>query len=131
MNSDLTFEDLYNRSLDDFTYEIESINDSIYILTSFPKEDLNSSYSKHISWMQASDLLIFKEESYSNNNVLIKTKEIKYTNINGFDLVEEIKVRDIKTKHETHLKFKDVEINSGLIKDSQFHEMNLKRIPIK
>ena len=35
MNSDLTFEDLYNRSLDDFTYELESINDSIYILTSF------------------------------------------------------------------------------------------------
>ena len=130
MNSDLTFEDLYNRSLDDFTYEVESINDSIYILTSFPKEELNSSYSKHVSWMQASDLLIFKEESYSNNNALIKTKEIKYTNINGFDLVTKIKVRDIKTKHETHLKFKDVEINSG-IKDSQFHEMNLKRIPIK
>ena len=112
-----------------FTYEVESINDSIYILTSFPKEELNSSYSKHVSWMKSSDLLIFKEESYSKNNVLIKTKEIKYTNINGFDLVEEIKVRDIKTKHETHLKFKDVEINSG-IKDSQFHEMNLKRIPI-
>ena len=130
MNSDLTFEDLYNRSLDDFTYEIENINDSIYILTSFPKEYLNSTYSKHISWMQASDLLIFKEESYSNNNALIKTKEILYTNINGFDLVTEIKVRDIKTKHETHLEFKDVEINSG-IKDSQFHEMNLKRIPIK
>ncbi len=47
-----------------------------------------------------------------------------------FYLVTEIKVRDIKSRHETHLKFKDVEINSG-IKDSQFHEMNLKRIPIK
>ena len=130
MNSDLTFEDLYNRSLDDFTYELESINDSIYMLTSYPKEDLNSSYGKHISWMHTSDFLIFKEESYSNNNILIKTKEIKYTNIEGFDLVKEIKVRDVKANHETYLKFKDIEINAG-IKDSQFHEMNLKRIPIK
>ena len=129
MNSDLTFEDLYNRSLDDFTYELENINDSIYILTSFPKENLNSSYSKHISWIQPSDLLIYKEESYGINNTLTKTKEIKYTNIKGFDLVEEIKVRDVKTKHETYLKFNEVEINSG-IKDSQFHELNLKRIPI-
>ena len=128
MNSDLTFEDLYNRSLDDFTYEVESINDSIYILTSFPKEELNSSYSKHVSWMQSSDHLIFKEESYSRNNVLIKQKKLSIQILMALT-VEEIKVRDIKTKHETHLKFKDVEINSG-IKDSQFHEMNLKRIPI-
>ena len=64
--------------------------------------------------MQVSDLLIFKEESYSKNKILTKTKEFKYTNINGFDLVEEIKVRDVKTKHETHLKFKDVVINSGI-----------------
>ena len=35
--------------LDDFTYEVESINDSIYILTSFPKEELNSSYSKRVA----------------------------------------------------------------------------------
>ena len=73
--------------LDDFTYEVESINDSIYILTSFPKEELNL-LQQACWWMQLVSL-IFKEESYSKNNVLIKTKEIKYTNINGFDLVEE------------------------------------------
>ena len=32
MNSDLTFEDLYNRNLDDYTYELGKSNDSLYLL---------------------------------------------------------------------------------------------------
>ena len=130
MNSDLTYEDLYNRSLDDFTYDIDISNDSIYVLTSYPKEELNSSYSKHISWISRSTLLITREESYSSKGALLKTKEIKYTNIDGFDLVKEINVVDVKRKHETHLKFEDMVLNSG-IKDKDFHEMNLKRLPLQ
>jgi len=130
MNSDLTFEDLYNRSLNDFTYDLEVIDDTTYVLTSYPKQDLKSSYSKHVSWVDKRNLLIMKEESYSNKGQLSKTKEIKYTNIEGFDLVEEINVIDVKLKHETHLKFTEMRINTG-IEDKSFHEMNLKRMPIK
>ena len=46
------------------------------------------------------------------------------------DLVKEINVVDVKRKHETHLKFEDMILNSG-IEDKDFHEMNLKRIPLK
>ncbi len=130
MNSDLTFEDLYNRSLNDFTYDLDIINDSVYVLTSYPKEELNSNYGKHVSWINQSTLLISKEESYNSKGILIKTKELKYANIDGFDLVKEVKVVDVKTKHETHLKFENMKLNLG-IDDKYFHEMNLKRIPLK
>ncbi len=130
MNSDLTFEDLYNRSLNDFTYDLEIIDDTTYVLTSYPKQDLKSSYSKHVSWVDKRNLLIMKEESYNSKGQLSKTKEVKYTNIEGFDLVEEINVIDVKLKHETHLKFTEMRINTG-IEDKSFHEMNLKRMPIK
>ena len=130
MNSDLSFEDLYNRSLNDFSYDLDILNDSVYILTSYAKEALNSSYSKHVSWIDQATLLITKEESYSRKGVLLKTKEIKYTNIDGFHLVKEINVVDVKTKHETHLKFENMKLNSG-IDDKHFHEINLRRIPIK
>ena len=130
MNSDLTFEDLYNRDIDDFTYDIDITNDSTYVLTSYPKEEINSSYSKHVSWVNRATLLIAKEESYSSKGALLKTKEMKYTNIDGFDLVKEINVVNVKTKHETYLRFEDMKLNSG-IKDKDFHEMNLRRIPLK
>ena len=130
MNSDLTFEDLYNRNLNDFTYDLETIDDSTYVLTSYPKEELKSSYGKHVSWIDRRNLLIIKEESYSSKGPLMKTKQIKYENIQGFDLVKEINVVDVKLKHETHLEFTEMRINTG-IDDKSFHEMNLKRIPIK
>ena len=130
MNSDLTFEDLYNRNLNDFTYDLDTVDDSTYVLTSYPKEELKSSYGKHVSWIDRRNLLIIKEESYSSKGPLVKTKQIKYTNIQGFDLVKEINVVDVKLKHETHLEFTEMRINTG-IDDKSFHEMNLKRIPIK
>ena len=46
----------------------------------------------------------------------------------GGDLVKEIHVLDVKTKHKTHLIFKKMELNTG-IEDAQFHEMHLKRLP--
>ena len=58
----------------------------------------------------------------------MKTKEMKYINKDGFELIKELHVLDVKTNHRTHLVFKNMELNSG-IKDSEFHEMKLKQIP--
>ena len=130
MNSDLTFEDLYNREIDDYTYELDFSEDSTYyILTSIPNEDIVSSYSKHISWIDINSLLVNKEESYGSSGILVKTKEFSFVDIDNYSMVQQLSVIDKKTKHKTYLKFDEVVINSGL-KDSEFHEMNLRRIPI-
>ena len=63
MNSDLTFEDLHNRDLNDYTYELDNSDDSFYILTSYPIEDFNSAYSMHTSWVDKNTFLITREES--------------------------------------------------------------------
>ena len=128
MNSDLTFEDLYNRDLNDYTYDLDHSDDSFYILTSYPIKSLKSAYSKHISWIDKNTLLIKKEESYAKSGRLMKTKEMKYINQDGFDLIQELHVLDVKTRHKTHLIFKDIQLNTG-IDDNEFHEMKLKQIP--
>jgi len=129
MHSDLTYEDLYNRELDDYSYSLEILDDSTYILTSMPKKDIESSYSKHISWIDVESLIVIKEESYSKADILVKTKEFKFIKIEEFNMVKEIYVLDDKTKHKTYLRFEDILVNSG-IEDSEFHEMNLRRMPI-
>ena len=130
MGSDLTFEDLYNRELDDFSYSIDFSDDSTqYVLTSYPNEDIKSNYSKHVSWIDIEDLLIVKEESYNKSGSLFKLKEFKYVEIDGFNLVKEISVFDIKKDHKTMLKFEDIILNLG-IEDNFFHEKNLRRIPM-
>ena len=99
-------------------------------MTSIPVESIKSSYSKHVSWIDKETLLIKKEESYNKSGSLFKTKEFKYINIDGFDLVKQITVVDIKKNHKTHLKFEEMVLNSG-INDDFFHEKNLRRIPIE
>jgi len=131
MGSDLSFEDLYSRELGDYSYTIEFIEESNqYIMTSIPNKNIKSSYSKHVSWIDKENLLIRREESYNKSESLFKTKEFKYINIDGFDLVKEITVTDIKKNHKTHLKFEEMVLNSGL-EDGDFHEKNLRRIPIE
>lgn len=131
MGSDLSFEDLYSRELDDYSYSIEFVEESSeYVMTSIPKKGVKSSYSKHVSWIDKKNLLVKREESYNKSGSLFKTKEFTYVNIDGFDLVKQITVLDIKKNHKTHLKFKEMVLNSG-IKDGDFHEKNLRRIPIE
>ena len=129
MNSDLTFEDLYSRELDEYRYEVADDADSdYYILTSYPNAELKSDYSKHISWVDKKSILIIKEESYNKSGTLLKTKEFEYKNVKGFDIINTITVVDVKSKHQTILSFNDMELNTG-INDNQFHESHLKRIP--
>ena len=129
MNSDLTFEDLYSRELNEYSYEVVDDEASEhYILTSYPEPELKSNYSKHISWVNKISMLVTKEESYSKSGRLIKIKEFNYSKIQNFDIITRIKVVDVKSNHQTILIFNDMELNAG-INDNQFHESNLKRIP--
>ena len=136
MGSDLSFEDLYNRALEDYTYKLiseEMFNNQMhYLIQSEPKEGVNSAYSKHVSWILKDKFIIIKEESYDKSNKLYKRKHYSYFNYTkdkeSFYLIESILVENVKTNHSTELQFDDIEINSK-ISDDLFQEKNLKRIP--
>ena len=81
MGSDLSFEDMLSRDLSDYDYNIISESDSMYVLDSISK-DIESEYSKHISWITKDDLLIKKEESYDKKNILLKSKFLKILILN-------------------------------------------------
>ena len=68
MGSDLSYEDLSSRNLDENDYN--RLDDEIvdgkdcYVLEITPGKEANSSYSKHVSWIEKSSLKGVKEESY-------------------------------------------------------------------
>jgi len=125
MGSDLSFEDMLSRDLDDFTYKIINVEDGFYILESICKDD-QSEYSRHISWVTMDDLLIKKEESYDKNNKLLKEKLFEQILIKDYHLVTKIDVTNISDQHRTILKINNLEIDSD-IGDHIFQEKNLKR----
>ena len=125
MKSDLSYEDMLSRDLNDFEYNIISEDENFYILESIPKDD-NSEYSKHESWVSKDKLLIKKENSYDKAGKLLKEKSFQHDVIKDYDIVSEIDVVNVQKKHQTILKITNFKIDEG-IEDDIFHEKNLKR----
>ena len=134
MGSDLSYEDMTSRQKEDYNFSIvkeDTVNGKdCYLLESKPKNGIKSVYSKHLTWVTKNTYLPIKEESYDNNQEMLKLKKFEYTFIDSFDLVNGIFVENVQKKTSTQLTFSNLKINTN-IKDNLFQEKNMKRLPRK
>ena len=132
MGSDMSYEDLSIRQLDKYNFNLigQEGYDSIscHLLESIPKVLLSTAYSRHVTWVDSTLLIPLKEKSYDKSGKLLKEKYYTYTQINDYHILTELQVTDVQKNHTTSLKFKNIELDSG-IEDNLFHERYLKRLP--
>ena len=133
MGSDLSYEDMTNRDLDEYEYTIIAEDAecdkkiSCFKLMSKPK-DVDSEYSYHITWVTKDNFLSVIEESYDKNEELLKKKSIKFNQIDEYYIMNYLFVHNVQKKHTTSLTIDKIDINLGY-QDDLFHPKNLKRIP--
>ena len=132
MGSDLSYEDMTSRSLDENNYK-RLENDMVdgkecFVLEVVPNAEIKSTYSKHITWVEKETLIAIKEESYDLGGSLRKKKKFFFDSISGYDVINEIFVEDIQKNHTTKLTMDDIKVDSD-IDESLFQEKNLKRLP--
>jgi len=132
MGSDLSYEDLSSRNLDENEYnrlDDEIVNGKdCYVLEITPGKEANSSYSKHVSWIEKSSLAGVKEESYDKRGRLKKVKEFTFQILKDYHVIKRVFVKDVQKNHTTEVTFSDVQVDSGIDKNL-FQEKNLKRLP--
>jgi hypothetical protein len=132
MGSDLSYEDLSTRDIENHTYKrLEDeffSNSDCYVLETTSRKELKSSYSKHRSWINKSNLTVIKEESYDKRGEIKKKKFFTYQMFNDYRIATKILVEDIKKKHTTEVIFSNVSVDES-IKETLFHERNLRKIP--
>ncbi|MEC9376855.1 MAG: outer membrane lipoprotein-sorting protein [Candidatus Neomarinimicrobiota bacterium] len=132
MGSDLSYEDLSSRNLDENDYnrlDDEMVNGKdCYVLEIIPGKEAKSSYSKHVSWIEKSSLMGVKEESYDKRGRLKKVKEFTFQILKDYHVIERVFVKDVQKSHTTEVMFSDVQVDSGIDKNL-FQEKNLKRLP--
>lgn len=133
MGSDMSYEDLSSRELDENDYnrlDDEMVNGKdCYVLEISPKKEAKSSYTKHISWIEKSTLMGIKEESFDKRGELKKKKEYQFTDMKGYYVIQRVFVEDVQKQHSTEVLFSNVEVDSGIDK-KLFQEKNLKRLPM-
>ena len=137
MGSDLSFEDMTNRKLDEYSYktlevdipcDFEESSNMCYLLESIPT-DSDSEYSKHITWVEKNTYLSLKEESYDKEGLLLKNKKIEYSLIDDYYIMNELYVKNVQKNHSTLLTINNIKINVGF-SDEMFHTKTIKRMPI-
>ncbi|MCF6238181.1 MAG: outer membrane lipoprotein-sorting protein [Candidatus Marinimicrobia bacterium] len=132
MGSDLSYEDMTSRELDDYSYELtgEKTVDGIecHILESTPKQGVTRTYKRFVTYVSKTDLVAVLDEAYDMRNKLLKKRIIKYARKKSYILPTEIFVKNVQKNHTTRLKFANIEVDTG-VKADLFQEKNLKRIP--
>jgi len=132
MGSDLSYEDMTSRELDDYTYTLKGSQqiDGIdcYVLESIPKPGVTRTYKRFVTYVSKADLIAIEDEAYDMRDQLLKKRSIKYHKAKDYNLPLEIYVENVQKHHNTRLTFANVTVDKG-VKDDLFQEKNLKRLP--
>lgn len=133
MGSDLSYEDMTNRSLEEYTYTLEGEKEvdgqPCHILVSTPKEGVTRTYGKFVSYVTKDErILTIYEEAFDRTGNLLKVRETRFENYGKYNLPVELNVRNVQTEHSTRLTFSDIVVDQG-VEDDLFQEKNLKRMP--
>ena len=144
MGSDLSFEDLTNRTLNDYKYPItpyevdckfNNQNTSCYTLISEPLTTKDSEYSKHetiVLEVEKNIFIAIKEKSYDLDGKLLKTKELNYdliiSDMNQYYIMNNLIVNNVQENSSTILTVNKITVNNGF-SNKAFNERTLKRLP--
>ncbi|MBT3254513.1 MAG: outer membrane lipoprotein-sorting protein [Candidatus Marinimicrobia bacterium] len=132
MGSDLSYEDMTSRELEEYTYEIlgEKVVEGIdcHILESTPKAGVTRTYKRFVTYVSKADLVSILDEAFDTRDKLLKRRVMKYRKDKGYDLPTEIYVENVQKGSNTRLVFSSQEIDTG-VKADLFQEKNLKRMP--
>ena len=131
MGSDLSFEDLTNRTIEDYNYNIIKTDENgFYVLESIPKE-IESEYSKHITKIKEVEngiFIVYEEDSFDKKNNLLKNKVFNFEKIESYYVMTELMVKNVQKKSSTLLTLNDIKLNNKF-EDSKFIQRSLKLIP--
>ena len=130
MGSDLSFEDLTNRTISDYNYKITENNDNEYTLESSPK-GIDSEYSRHVTKIKEIEENIYiatEEKSYDLNNELLKTKIFNFVKIDNYYIMDRLDVANVQKNHSTLLTVNEISLNNNF-EDSKFSQRSLKIVP--
>lgn len=134
MGSDLTYDDMGGRSLDEDIHKLlreEKIdNQDCWVVESTPK-DKKDMYSKVISYVRKDALVIVRADFYDRQGSLLKVmKNFGIEKVQGFWINRKMEMENVQTKHKTLFETESIKFNLGL-SDSMFRVSTLERGHLK
>jgi negative regulator of sigma E activity len=131
MGSDLTFEDMGDRKLDDYTYqklgEEEIEGKACWIVEAIPNEGVATEYSKRVVWIWQEQHAPLKADLYDKRGNLLKQMGFTYEEVGGYLVPARLVMNNLRTGGHTELIFEEIEVDTGISPDL-FKSNQLTRI---
>ncbi|MDT8393285.1 MAG: outer membrane lipoprotein-sorting protein [Bacteroidales bacterium] len=117
--TDLSYEDMESVPLaKKYDLKLIETTDEYYLIEMTPKPDKKSDYSKMLTRIDRENYTILSSDYYDRGGNKVKTminNEIE--NIDGYWIITDLLMTDLKKGHSTRMIFTETEINTGLSED--------------
>jgi outer membrane lipoprotein-sorting protein len=128
--TDFSFEDLEERDVDQFTYELageEALDgQACWKITATPKPGKRSQYTKSTYWVRKNTYTYAQIENFDDKGLVRRLKYSQMENIQGIWTARTLEVEDVTRKSRTILNLGSIKYNAPLASD-QFTVQALRR----
>ncbi len=131
MGSDFTYEDMGDRKIADYDYEIlrseELAGRLCWKIQSIPKKGVVTDYSKSILWVWQDQFMIIQGNLFDKRGNHKKTMAVSPIQSGKYWIAEKLVMENLKRKGRTELSFLNIKVDTGLEEDL-FNSRQLTRI---
>ncbi len=112
MGSEITYEDMERRKVDDYEHKLLREDDNVYVVETYPKKNIETQYSKAISWVDKKDFSVLKIELYDKNGKLLKIIENQNSLIKDkYIIPTRTKVFNVQNQNQTEMIVDKLEVD--------------------
>lgn len=117
--TDLSYDDMESVPMSEkYNPKLIEKNDKGYLLELKPKEGYRSEYSKMETLIDKDNYMVLGSDYYDLGGNKVKTmKSNKIENIDGYWVMTDFTMTDLKKGHSTRMVFNETKINTGLTED--------------
>ena len=129
VGSTFFYEDVSGRNIDDDDHEIKNSHKEYFVIQNTPKKPDTVEFSSYTMWINKQNYIPVKIEYLDKDGKLYRVIEaLDIKTIQGFPTVVKMRARDLVSKGETIVEFKNIKYNIGL-KDNIFTKRYLRKAP--
>jgi outer membrane lipoprotein-sorting protein len=111
MGSELTYEDMERKKIEDYDHKLIREDENLYVVESTPKKGVDSQYSKAIFYVRKDDFAVLKTELYKDGK-LFKVIENEITKVDGkYNIPTRTYVKNLESGNETELIIENIKVD--------------------
>jgi hypothetical protein len=131
VGSHFLYEDVSGRNIEADTHELIKTTQNYYVLKNTPKDPKSVEFAYFNMWIHRGTFLPVKIEYFNERGEKYREYEaLKVETIQGYPTTIKSRMKDLRTKGETLLEYREVKYDIGLPEDV-FTERYLRRAPAK